>query len=102
MIRIWLGLLWKVIYVFNIIAPVIRFTFEISSTYVKLIPNLNVKNIKVYDPIEPEFAHLVNKEMKYDQLIAELRYCGVILYPSTQDLTNANLQVKVNNHITIL
>ncbi len=73
----------------------LRLTFEITSTYVKLIPNLNEKNVKVYDPIQPEFADIVNKEFKYDQLIAELRNCGVILYPSTQDLEHANLPVKV-------
>ena len=33
--------------------------------------------------------------MKYDQIIAEMRACGVILYPSTHDLTSNGLQVKV-------
>ncbi len=71
-------------YWLNNIAPRLNFVFEIGVGYVKLINNS-----------EPEFSHIVNKELKYDQLLLELRNCGILLCPFEEDILAVDLKVKV-------
>ncbi len=74
--------------------PRINLSFEIGvrqlynreyTGYVKLIKN-----------IEPEFGHIINKEMKYDEIILELRNCGILINPLEEDIISAGL--KVHNY----
>ena len=49
-------------------------TFEIGKNYAKLIERK-----------EPEFAHLLNKELAPGFLLLELARCGVLLLPNDED-----------------
>ena len=63
--------------------------FEIGKNYVMLIKNE-----------EKEFAHIVNKEMKFDQIIIEFRNCGILLNPLNEDLIAYGYQLKVKYYIS--
>ena len=88
--------------ILNLETPFLRFTFEITPEYVKLIQNSNPSNFKILNPIEPELKHLVNREFKYDDLLFELRKCGMILYPASEDLEYMGIQLKVKNFLKVL
>lgn len=45
---------------------------------------------------EKEFAHILNKKLKFDQLIIEFRNCGILLNPLDQDLEAYGYKVKVS------
>ena len=47
------------------------------------------------DNDEPEFSHLNNKKMFYDQLLLELRQCGILICPVEEDIKGVGLKVKV-------
>jgi hypothetical protein len=47
------------------------------------------------DNAEPEFASINNKKMFYDQLLLELRQCGILICPVEEDITSVGLKVKV-------
>ena len=63
--------------------------FEIGKNYVMLIKNE-----------EKEFAHIVNKKMKFDQIIIEFRNCGILLNPLNEDLIAYGYQLKVKYYIS--
>ena len=58
--------------------------FEIGKDYIMLIKNE-----------EKEFLHILNKKLKFDQLIIEFRNCGILLNPVDQDLTAYGFKIKV-------
>lgn len=52
--------------------------------------------MKLRDNTEPEFAHLNNKETTYDQILLEMRNCGILLTPLDEDILAVGLNVKNN------
>ena len=58
--------------------------FEIGKDYIMLIKNE-----------EKEFLHILNKKLKFDQLIIEFRNCGILLNPVDQDLIAYGFKIKV-------
>jgi len=58
-------------------------TFEIGSLYVKLI-----------EKTEPEFQHLIDKEMTPGNLLIELSKCGVHLMPDDKDAKTGEITLK--------
>lgn len=62
-----------------------KFRFKITSKHVCLIDN-----------IEPEFNHINNKEMSYDQILIELRNCGILMTPLDEDYLAVGLKLKNN------
>lgn len=52
--------------------------------------------MKLRDNIEPELAHLNNKETTYDQILLEMRNCGVLLTPLDEDILAVGLNLKNN------
>lgn len=52
--------------------------------------------MKLRDNDEAEFAHLNNKETTYDQILLEMRNCGILLTPLDEDILAVGLQVKNN------
>jgi hypothetical protein len=69
----------------NFIAPRLSLRFEITDKYVKLRDNN-----------EPEFAFLNNKETTYDQILIEMRNCGILLTPLDEDILSVGLSIKNN------
>jgi hypothetical protein len=63
---------------------------EIGKDYVMLIKNE-----------EKEFSHIVNKKMRFDQLIIEFRNCGILLNPVNEDLEAYGYQIKVDYALII-
>ena len=58
--------------------------FEIDDKYVTLI------NCQ-----EESLEHLNNKPMSFDELIFKLRYSGILLAPTDEDIVYSGLRVKV-------
>lgn len=74
--------------------PRIKLTFEIG---VKQLYNREYTGyVKLIKNTEPEFGHIINKEMKYDEIILELRNCGILINPLEEDIISAGL--KVHNY----
>jgi hypothetical protein len=51
--------------------------------------------VKLIDNIEPEFNHIVNREMPFDEMIIEMKNCGILLSPWREDLLSVDLKPKV-------
>ena len=47
------------------------------------------------DKNEQEFAHIVNKEMPFEEMILELKNCGILLSPWKEDIEAVGLKEKV-------
>jgi hypothetical protein len=43
---------------------------------------------------DSEFTNIVNKPMKYQDLLIELRNCGILLYPYEEDVVNVGYKIK--------
>lgn len=39
-------------------------------------------------------SHLVNKKLKLDELVHELRYSGILIFPSEEDIKYVNFKIK--------
>ncbi len=78
--------------------PRLSFCFEIgikiSSTKKKDSEPLYNGYVKLINNNDSEFAHFVNKEMNYDEMIIEMRNCGILLTPDEQDLMSIGLSIK--------
>ena len=74
--------------------PRIKLIFELG---VRQLPNREYMGyVKLIKNSESEFAHIVNKEYKYDEIILELRNCGILINPFDEDIINAG--IKIHNY----
>lgn len=51
--------------------------------------------VKLINNTEPEFEHITNKELTYNQMILEFKECGILLAAWTEDIIEAGLKEKV-------
>lgn len=67
------------------IAPRIKLQFEIDDRTITLVNNN-----------DEELAHLANKPMRLEELIMKLRYSGIMICPTEQDINYATgYKIKV-------
>lgn len=84
--------------VLDLVTPRLTFVFEIGITLSKTnkinSEPLYVGYVKLINNAEPEFSHLVDKEFRYDEMILELRNCGILLTPDEEDLSRQGVKLK--------
>jgi len=67
----------------SIVTKRININIEIHSLFVKLV-----------DMEQPEFAHIVNKELHPGMLLMELKKCGIHMLPEDADAARAKIHLK--------
>ncbi len=84
--------------ILDLVTPRLKLVFEIG---IKVSPTkkndrekLLIGYIKLIENSHSEFSHIANKEMNYDDLIIEMRHCGILLTPDEEDLNNVGLKLK--------
>lgn len=82
----------KLFFIFyTILAPRLHLTFEIDDDYVTLVKNS--KTMKDVNELD-ELSYLIDKKMKLENLILELKNSGILLCPSNADIIYTGLVPK--------
>lgn len=67
-------------------------TFEIDNDFVCLVnnPRINVDSEELKD-----LEHLIDKKLRINEIVYELRQSGILICPSDEDITYSGFQLKV-------
>jgi hypothetical protein len=84
--------------ILDLVTPRLKLVFEIgikvSPTKKKDREKLLIGYVKLIENTHSEFSHFANKEMNYDDMLIEMRHCGILLTPDEEDLNNIGLKIK--------
>lgn len=80
--------------ILDLSTPRLDFVFKIG---IKESANKKIMGyVKLIENNDPEFSHIADKELTYEELVMEMRYCGILLNPLDEDILAVGRKIKNN------